>query len=60
MVIEVNKKIVDDEPSHAHTHDDRFMNACEALYRMMSAEKFDREQLDVLKMIIDGEIEFEK
>lgn len=34
MVIEVNKKIVDDEPPHAHTHDDRFMNACEALYRM--------------------------
>ena len=42
MVIEINKKIVDDEPPHAHTHDDRFMNACEALYRMMSAEKFDR------------------
>jgi len=57
MVIEINKHIVNE--GHAHTHDDRFMNACEALSRMLAAENFDREQLDVLKMIVDGEIEFE-
>lgn len=56
MVIEVNKTIAREE-EHEH---DRFINTCELLSHLLAAEKFDRDQLDIFKKIIDGDIEFEK
>lgn len=54
MVIEINKTIAKEDHEH-----DRFINTCEMLSRLLLAEKFDRDQLDIFKKIIDGEIEFE-